>query len=134
MAFEHDGTMKWTSNQVFVPNVAAAIGIGNFDNAGSRHVGGGIASMLAFTWLDRSSLSIAKIVERDDAVGKTAAKGADIANRKDFSRNVYSQIAVIDFADMAARDQDLSAEAAQCRDRVGAPPQQRHWRRDHASA
>ena len=32
--FEHDGTMKWTSNQIYVPGVAAAIGIANFDNAG----------------------------------------------------------------------------------------------------
>jgi hypothetical protein len=38
VAFEHDGTMKWTSNQVFVPGVAAAVGIGNFDNAGFPEV------------------------------------------------------------------------------------------------
>jgi hypothetical protein len=38
VAFEHDGTMKWTSNQIFVPNGAAAIGIGNFDNSGFAEV------------------------------------------------------------------------------------------------
>jgi hypothetical protein len=38
VAFEHDGTMKWTSNQIFVPNSGAAIGIGNFDNAGFPEV------------------------------------------------------------------------------------------------
>jgi hypothetical protein len=38
VAFEHDGTMKWTSNQIFVSNGAAAIGIGNFDNSGFAEV------------------------------------------------------------------------------------------------
>jgi hypothetical protein len=38
VAFEHDGTQKWISNQIFVPNGGAAIGIGNFDNAGFPEV------------------------------------------------------------------------------------------------
>ncbi len=37
-AFEHDGTPKWTSNSIFVPNGASAVGIGNFDNAGFPEV------------------------------------------------------------------------------------------------
>src|SRR5437763_7647582 len=78
------------------------------------HMGGRIAGMLAFNRLDRIQLvDRIKIVKRYDAVRKIAAKGADIADRKDLGRNMYGQIAVIDVADMAARNQDLGAEAAQ---------------------
>jgi hypothetical protein len=45
VAFEHDGTPKWTGNGVFGAMVGSAIGIGNFDNEGAAeiYVGGMLA-------------------------------------------------------------------------------------------
>jgi hypothetical protein len=38
MAFEHDGTPKWVSQQLFISQAGSAIGIANFDNEGPAEV------------------------------------------------------------------------------------------------
>ena len=38
VAFEHDGTPKWTSSVGYIPNTATAVGIANFDNVGPAEV------------------------------------------------------------------------------------------------
>ena len=70
VAFEHDGTPKWVSDGVFVPNAGAAIGIGNFDNAGFPEISS--ASHYAAYRRDAMVLWIANVSDASGVAAGTA--------------------------------------------------------------
>ena len=103
-----------------------------------RDMGGGIGLPLPLERRHGVELfGVEQIVERHDAVGERFAEAADIADRKHLGGCAQRQLSVIEGAGLAARhltagDQRLGADARQRGDHVGAAPQQRQRRDDHA--
>ena len=63
-----------------------------------------------------------EIGKRNDAVRDLRAEPADVADGKDFGRDLQGQIEVVVPANAAADDQRIDADAAERGDGVGAPP------------
>ena len=66
--------------------------------------------------------------------GRSAAEAADMADRKDVGRDLHRHRAGVEVADARRGDDGFGAEPAERACGVGAPPQQRQRRRDHAGA
>jgi hypothetical protein len=94
----------------------------------------GIAFAVAVERRDRIDFSGEQIVERHHAVGQVRCRSRRRSGSKTLPRRRAWRIGMIERADAAAGDQRLGADARQRGDRIGAAPQQRQRRRDHARA
>ena len=109
-------------------------GLADVERDGSHMRGGIVLAIEIGRRQRRICFGSKQIVERDHAIGEILSERAQIPDGEHLGGDLHRQSGVVEGADVAAGDQRSRADARERHYRVGAPPQQRQRRRDHAGA